>query len=392
MIWEYDQPKTSRGANPGFEVRSGQYQAKIKFAETHSEPFTTRIFHALGYNVDVTDYVSQIRMKYDRRVFLEFNLRHELHLDIRFFGMFTMGRVNMQSVHDPFDYLAGAELTDGSIVDRVELRKRLLRHAELEVAEWSPADFDPEFERKIEFLVTQPVNLQPKDPRATSVGPWAYDELGHADLREVRGVGLLAAWLGWFDTRFDNTRLRLVDGELRHYFSDLGGGLGRADAAFNWRAESINEFPWKFMAAPVVRGKGRMTTPFRVVHFHTVLDNPAFQAMTIEDARWMAGLIAQLSREQIIDALMASGYGAAETVLYAEKLIHRRNKMLRDIGGMEAVPPLVRLFDAQVFDYVPQEDPFWTPSRRQRFLVAEPMSKSVDDGRLLDGVPVHGAR
>lgn len=379
LVWEYDKPKTSRGANPGFEIRSGPHKAKIKFAETHSEPFTTRVFHALGYNVDVTDYVPFIRLKYSRRIFLEYNLRQKLDLNIRFFGLFTMASVNMQSIWDPFHLVDGAELRDGSIVDGAEFRRQLVGDSEV----LTSSSFNRAFEERIHCLITRPVNFQIDQHEVKSVGPWAFDELGHQHLREVRGVALLAAWMGWFDTRFDNTRLRLLDDQIKHYWSDLGGGLGRADAAFNWRVESVNEFPWTFTEAAIVRGKGRMTTPFRVVNFHTVLDNEAFKAMTIQDATWMAGMIAQLSRRQIEDALVAAGHDAAETMLYAEKLIHRRNKMVRDLGLEGKFGLLRSKFAATNFDYDPVGDAFWLESARRRFLVEDPLHGVVSSGGVV---------
>jgi hypothetical protein len=54
--------------------------------------------------------------------------------------------------------------------------------------------------------------------------------------------------------------------------------------------------------------------------------------MTIDDARWMARLIAQLTEEQIVQALIASGFDAAEVKIYTEKLASRRDWMLRDLG------------------------------------------------------------
>ena len=87
-----------------------------------------------------------------------------------------------------------------------------------------------------------------------------------------------------------------------------------------------------------------MTTPFRVVNFHTVVDNEAFKAMTEEDARWMARRIGRLTREQIVGALQASGYDAVMVGKYADKLVHRRNRMIEDLG-LEAEFPMLPMSD-----------------------------------------------
>ena len=55
-------PKTSYGSNPGFEVICGASKVKVKFGETTSEPFTARIFWALGYHVDPTDHAERLKI------------------------------------------------------------------------------------------------------------------------------------------------------------------------------------------------------------------------------------------------------------------------------------------------------------------------------------------
>ncbi len=53
--------------------------------------------------------------------------------------------------------------------------------------------------------------------------------------------------------------------------------------------------------------------------------------MTLEDARWMARLLNQLSPEQLHAALAAAGFTPALVSCYESKLIARRNQMIRDL-------------------------------------------------------------
>jgi hypothetical protein len=360
VVWEYDQPKTSAGGNPGFEIRHGRTKAKLKFAETTSEPFTARIFHALGFHADVTDHVRQLRVRYDRRMLREFNLRREVILRFRLLGP-PLYSLDLQREFDPLDSVETAVLKDGRRLDVAELRGNLYRDPARTAPHDDPANFNPDFEARIDHLVLAPANFQPDDDETRSVGRWDYAQLDHRHLRELRGAGLLAAWLGWFDCRFDNTSLRVrasADGgsELRAFFSDLGGGLGRTDRAFGWRMESPNDFPWEFTRPPVYRGPGRMTTPLRVVRFHTITDNAAFREMTDADARWMAGRIARLTREQLLGALIASGFDAAETRLYLAKLISRRDKLISDLGLVETHGLLGPETPGREFNFDPRTD------------------------------------
>jgi hypothetical protein len=335
-VWEYAGPKTSYGGNPGFEVRHGPWRAKVKFGETRSEPFTARIFWALGYHADATDHVRGLRVRYDRRLLREFHLRKEIRTTFRLFWILPIHTMNLQQRHDPFDYIVRAVLVDGRELSGANFKRALFHHPDREHPEDDPANFRIALERQIDHLLTVPVNFQVDDPRAKSVGPWDFGQLDHADRRELRGACLLAAWLGWYDSRFENTRLKQVDvsgrTELRHYFSDLGGTLGRGKGFFSGRGELPAEFEWTFTRSRFSRKNPDVPHRFKITGFKPIEDTPAFKEMTVADARWMARLIAQLTENQLREALEVSGFEPDEVTLYAHKLLHRRDRMLHDLG------------------------------------------------------------
>jgi hypothetical protein len=386
-LCEYLAPKTSYGGNPGFEVRCGELEMKIKLAETTSEPFAARIFHALGYHVNPTDHARQLKIRYDRRLFREFHLRREIDMRFLLFSCLPVYTMRLQRRFDPFDYIAEAVLQDGSRIAGSDLKRRLLRDPELDPVEDDPENFKPEFEARIAYVVTTPVNVEIKDPAVEPIGPWDFGQLGHDERRELRGLALLAAWLGWYDSRLDNTRLKIVrrDGchELRHFLSDVGGGLGRGAGFYSGRGELPNEFEWTFTRAPIVRGKGRMTTPFRITGFKPIEDTAAFEAMTMDDARWMARLIGQLSERQLVEALVASGFDSAHVRLYTEKLVSRRDRMIADLGLGDEIPPLRSLKANRRLSYDEATDGRVTIRLRGGELVtARPGSSVIWNGRL----------
>lgn len=316
VVWTYAGPKKA-GRNAGCEVKADGRHIKVKFAEVHSEPFTARLFHALGYHVAPTDFCPQLRIKYDRRFFTEFNLRSEMKMKV---GMFFIPfySFNLQEEFDPFDFIDHAVLKNGAKVDRRELRAALLKKT---------GEFDVSVENHIDWLATVGANVQMEPKDSEGIGPWEFEGLGHEDLRELRGAGVLAAWLGWWDSRFENTRLRVArcdEGiELRHYFNDLGGGLGLSGGTFRHSCEKVEEFTDSF-----TRRRGGK---FEIVHYEPVEDAGAFRNITPEDARWMAGLIRQITDAQLVEALKAAGFSAREVELYAKKLRHRRSKLLHDL-------------------------------------------------------------
>ena len=65
-----------------------------------------------------------------------------------------------------------------------------------------------------------------------------------------------------------------------------------------------------------------------------------FYEMNIDDARWMGRLIAQLTEPQIKSALIGAGYEAPIARLLLEKLVARRDQMIRDFGLSDEIKPL----------------------------------------------------
>jgi hypothetical protein len=333
---------------------------KAKFGETTSEPFTARIFWALGYHVDPTDHARQLRIRYDRRLFREFNLRRDILTTFRIFWFVPVHTINLQRYHDPFDSIAAAVMTDGTLVSSSELKRRLFHRPQIRRPEDDPANFKREFEAQIDHLVTVPANLQYRDKAVDSIGPWDFGQLGHEDRRELRGACLLAAWIGWYDSRFDNTRLKTVEGEddkqLFHYFADLGGTLGRGHGFYSGRGELPHEFGWTFTRRNDSRAAHTRAAPFQITGFKPIEETPAFREMTVDDARWMARLIARLTEEQLVHALVASGFDSAHVRYYVEKLISRRDRMIVDLGLGETLKVLRPDGVDRSFSYVPTTD------------------------------------
>jgi len=385
----YDGPKTSYGTTPGIEVDCEGTRYKIKFAEYNSEPFTARIFYALGYHVDETDFVPQINIRYDRRMFREFNLHKSISIVMGGpFGI-PLGKLQLQPVHDPFQCVASAVFKDGHSISGNELKHALLINPDGKDPEADPKNFRADVEATIDHLVMTTANVQLKDTPAESIGPWDYEGLGHEYLREVRAAGLLAAWMGFCDTRWDNTRVRVEysDGHphLLHFFSDLGFGMGGADGFFSLHGEKPNDFAWTFTKLEIYRGHGQMTTPFRVERYRTIVPTRAFREMTVDDARWMARLIAGLSEEQIRAALIASGYNAAEVKLYEEKLVSRRDEMVRDLKLTDEIPLLRPQWQDRKFNFDPTKDgeiSVTLPSQEK--VLAVPGNEIVRNGEVVN--------
>jgi len=376
VVLSYVKPKTNYGTTPGFQLKDRRgRKIRVKFEEVHSEPFATRIFWALGFHVDPTDHVPSLKIRYDRRLLREFNVRRRLPTTFTALGVVPVFTMNHQPYHSPRDHLLGAVLKDGRHIPAEELWDQLFEQPDRERPEQDTDAFRASFEAEIDYLITGPVSIQVEDESAQSLGPWDFNQLDHADRRELRGLTLLAAWVGWYDTRFDNNRLgawqRGGEWELRHVLSDLGGCLGSADGFFSGTNESPNAFEWVCTKPP--RGRRQV----RIVNFKPIDDVAPFAACTLEDARWMARWIARLSEVQLRQALVAAGFDSARVRLYEQKLVERRDRMMIDLGLADEVGLLRPGGVDRTFDYDPR--------------VMGPVRVELEDGTLVEA-PVLEAR
>jgi hypothetical protein len=352
--FSYAAPHKSYGLHPSFEVEAGGKRWKVKFGEERSSgPFACRVFGALGYPVETVDYLSQVRVHWDRRILTDFNARKLSTLKVTFLGI-PVVVYHDNPHHDPFDFIKAAILKDGSHIDARQLRANLLpgagRKRGNKWPEQVPGLYDRKFEAKIDTLVMGAASITPKDSDdGVEIGSWDYSNLGHSEMREVRGMAVLDAWLDNWDVRWGNNRLKIVEEDggsyrLVHCVTDLGALFGNSGGMVHisrgrWKKglyqNEPNDYEWAFTHP---QPEWAETAPIR--GYMPDSKNKAFYEMNIDDARWMARHIAQLSEEQIKAALIGAGYDAVEARLLLEKMVARRDQMVKDFGLSAEIPPL----------------------------------------------------
>ena len=172
-----------------------------------------------------------------------------------------------------------------------------------------------------------------------TLGPFRYagtrdddpsDVVPHENRRELRGGGLLAAWLNHWDAREQNSmdvwlaadpaHPRSSPGIVRHYVMDTSDAIGQAPTAaelggrmghsYNFDlVQVVGDFvslgaierPWD----RAVRVPGREKFGYFSVRdfdpetWKTAYPNPAFLRMTERDAAWMARIIARFTRADL---------------------------------------------------------------------------------------------
>lgn len=421
----YEGPKKGYGIHGGFKIKcvngndTEKSQWKIKFGnEVHVGPFNTRILHLLGFNIFPHDFVSGVEIPYfdeknapqGRKLIAEYNSRKDVFVEATaFFGAITVEKINIQGYLNPLtDAVAGARLKDGTKIDAATLAKNLLGIHSLEAMTQAgkaaferkkalPLNFNPEFEQKIAALLIRDASVEAVDKKIEELGTFNWNGPANRYRRDMRGFGLLAAWLNMFDMRRDNTALVLDrrDGKhaLVHVIADAGSGLGKAMALPNEMSSLgtkpiaprtsvgvVNDFEWYFTEKVKCLPQCRL----KVLGYESLEAIDPFNAMTVEDAKWMARQIAQLTENQIKLALIAAGFSSAEVRLYAEKLISRRDNLLLDLGLAEEIKLLRPHGPAVDLEYMPARHGLMTATVNGRQVPpAKDKRDIVLDGKLI---------
>lgn len=378
---QYLKAKKGYGAHAGFQITCGKEDYKIKFGsnnhtslgnERYSGPFNTRVYRSLGYLAPHINYFEELSVDYDRNVITEFNSRALEYFSFSIIGI-PVYTTNNKNFIDPFLFMSGVKLKDGSFVDAKTARKKLLpslveisaKASTKETKTLSITDdmINTEFESQISQCVFPHTTLTLKDDKemGDEVGPWMPNDLIYGDLKEVRGMMVLAAWSGNFDIRKDNLRLNLVknktsgEKELRLLFGDSGSGLGKAFVIGKTSSE-INDMFWTVSKRQKTQvGRSEQTT-LSLYGIRNLEPSSAFNNIKMSDAQWMLSKICRFSKNQIQDMLITSGLSSAEVALATAKLLERRNQMISDFNMEDQLKQSCFVPVNQNISYDPRQD------------------------------------
>ncbi|MBI4477740.1 MAG: hypothetical protein HY654_11235, partial [Acidobacteria bacterium] len=313
------------GATPGLrlEDRSGQlYFIKFNTPDvpamgTAAEIVTTKIFHALGYNVP-ENYLVRIRPD-------EVRIAPE--------GASRDGGDKSSIVRGDLDRLF-AQLTperDGSY--------RAVASKAIPGKPLGP------------FLYA---GTRPDDPN---------DLFPHEHRRELRGLRVFAAWVNHTDARGPNSLDVLIDAGgrriVRHYLLDFGSTLGASatgakDAQHGYeytlegrpvlrsiRMLGLNVPHWARIDYPGLPAAGRFEAgAFEAEEWKPTFRNPAFVNARPDDTFWAARRVAAFSMEAIAAIVREAKFQDRRTEDYVMGvLVERRRKILR--AWLTPINPLI---------------------------------------------------
>src|SRR5688500_17632978 len=191
----------------------------------------------------------------------------------------------------------------------------------------------PKLSRGQEFVegktVIRGARFEPKRKGIERGINWDWEENPFVRTRELDGLKVLMVLLGNYDTRVANNKILTANNggtvEARYVATDVGATLGKVGGLGGKRSKnSLEDFQSskfitgvengfvKFDYSTQPKGMGKFASFFKPSYRSSQAKKEnAMKTITVENARWMGSVLAQLSDEQLRDAFRAAGYDTA---------------------------------------------------------------------------------
>ena len=153
---------------------------------------------------------------------------------------------------------------------------------------------------------------------------WEWKSNPFAGKRELNGLLVMMALLNNWDLKTENNVVLQVtnsDGasELHYVISDVGATFGKTGGPIS---HSRNE-PEKYVKTKFVEG----TKGDRVKFAYGGKQSGLFDQVTVADAKWIGGLLSQLSDDQIADAFRSADFTPEETQMLVAEVKDRISQL-----------------------------------------------------------------
>jgi hypothetical protein len=168
------------------------------------------------------------------------------------------------------------------------------------------------------------VRFEARPENVKRLDMWSWNENPFKGTNEFAGLVVMMGLLNNWDLKDSNNKVVYVpgeggQGELRYIISDLGATFGKTG---NFITHSRNE-PEKYVKTGFV---DKVENGF--VRFDFKGKNGGlFDAVTVEQARWIGERLSRLSEEQIKDAFRAANYKPEEVEALAQEVSGRINAL-----------------------------------------------------------------
>ena len=176
----------------------------------------------------------------------------------------------------------------------------------------------------------QNVRFEARPKNIKRLDEWKWTENPFVGTRELQGLKVMMALINNWDIKDSNNQVLLVPArrgnELQYIISDLGATFGQSSGTpIVWRITRSRNNPGDYADAKLVDDVEGNRVDFEYGGKRSSL----FDDITVGQARWIGGLLAQLSDQQIRDAFIAANYSPSDVRLLANEVRNRINELLR---------------------------------------------------------------
>ena len=148
---------------------------------------------------------------------------------------------------------------------------------------------------------------------------WSWTSNPFIGTKEFDGLRLMMAFINNWDLKDENNILITENGKTYMVVSDLGSSFGKlADKSKSRAGRSVNK-PEHFAEAGFIKSvdNGVLVLDYRG------MGEDYLKGIKVENARWLADLLLQLSDKQVADAFRAANYSAEDVALLAAAVKER---------------------------------------------------------------------
>jgi hypothetical protein len=162
------------------------------------------------------------------------------------------------------------------------------------------------------------VKLEARPQNIKRLDMWKWDDNPFIGTKEFQGLKVLMILIENWDIKDSNNKILLARNEetgqkdLVYIISDLGATFGKTGGVFS----RTRNKPEDYVEAKFINEVKGNRVDFRFSGKHQSL----FDDITIEQARWVGALLAQLTDQQIQDAFRAANYSPEEVRMLSDAL------------------------------------------------------------------------
>jgi hypothetical protein len=161
---------------------------------------------------------------------------------------------------------------------------------------------------------------------------WSWDDNPFNGTNEMAGLKMMMAMFNNWDLKDDNNLIMKTRDANYFVISDLGSSFGKLPVhsamILNRIGRSVND-PSDYVKSDFIKGTREGEIEFSYKGKAANL----FDGMTVENGRWLAGLLTQLTDKQIADAFRAANYNATAVQTLTRAYRQRINALRRASSG-----------------------------------------------------------